>query len=95
MTHLNLAAHGERDVRAVGEGGGEAVELGRVVSRGVGALGAAAREGPRERPRGVRHPVPDDLSQGLVEALREESAVPSTTVTANEGWRRRRQVVWG
>lgn len=71
-THLDLPTHGERDVRAVGEGRREAVELGCVVSRGVGAPGAAAREGPRERPRGVRHPVPDDLSQGLVEALREE-----------------------
>lgn len=35
--------------------------------------------------------MPDDLSQGLVEALREESAVPSTAVTADEERRRRQR----
>lgn len=67
--HLNLASHRESHVRTVRESCGEAVELGGVMSCGVGAHEAAAGKRPRKRSGRVREPVADYLPQRLVEPL--------------------------
>lgn len=55
---------------------------------GVRSQRAAAGQRPREGPRGVSHPVPDDLPQSLVEALPESSRETGVEDVKDTGERR-------